>query len=143
MNLVKWEFFIFIFTYSCTQINPTEQKVYQDKKLRHGIVPYSEINLVKNKLTVRIDKESIGRGKVLYTQHCSSCHGDRGMGNGISSKLAGPPYPVDLRKTVNEVENFDFFISVSSWKGQMPGWKALLSDEERHDIANYLKTFRQ
>lgn len=130
---------------ACSRINPQEQAAYQNKSemnhVRHGIVPYSEVELVKNKVALKLDPQSVQRGKVLYEQHCLSCHGVTGIGNGPIAQESGIA-PANLRKTVKDVENFDFYMSVSNWKGEMPGWKNPLSKDQRNDIANYIKTFR-
>jgi mono/diheme cytochrome c family protein len=41
------------------------------------------------------------------------------------------------------VPEFKFYISVSQWKGQMPGWKNALDEKELEAIGHYLKKLAQ
>ncbi len=49
-------------------------------------------------------------------------------------------HPPNLAKLVQEIPNFTFFLSISQWSGQMPGWKKEYSEADREDLVNYLKT---
>jgi len=133
----------FVFLSACSQINPDAQQAYQEKKIRHGIVPH-ELMSNKNssvKVAEKTNPGSIKRGEKIYSQHCITCHGV--AGDGVGAVMHDPQRPAaNLRKTVNEVENFDFFVSVSYWKNNMPGWKNLLSDQDKSDLVSYIKTFR-
>jgi len=123
---------------SCSQINVEEQERYRQKNtdhtsFRHGIVPVSSVPVKK------FDEASASRGKILYENHCISCHGPKGEGNGpLASEQKIPPS--NLRTLVKEVPDFDFFMSVSNWKGAMPGWKEKFNQAELDDIKSYLKT---
>jgi mono/diheme cytochrome c family protein len=128
---------------SCSRINTQEQEVYQAKNLRHGIVPITNIDDKKYKINFKSDEESVTRGKQLYDQQCMQCHGANGEGVAQKMLPVGVGRPANLIKTVEEVENFDFYMSVSSWKGTMPGWKNPITDEQKRDIVNYIKTFRK
>lgn len=127
---------------SCSQINVDEQERYRKNNIdpisfRHGIVP---VSIPASAVMVKIpDGASVSRGKTLYENHCISCHGPKGEGNGplaAEQKIA----PSNLRKLVKEVPDFDFFMSVSSYKGNMPGWKNKFNEAELEDIKSYLKT---
>lgn len=123
---------------SCSQINVDEQERYRQKNtahtsFRHGIVPVSSVPVKK------FDEVSISRGKTLYENHCISCHGPKGEGNGPLAAEQKIP-PANLKKIVNEVPDFDFFMSISNWKGNMPGWKEKFTQTELDDIKSYLKT---
>ncbi len=134
-----------IFLNACSQINPDAQQAYQEKKIRHGIVPHEVMSNNKAasvKVAEKANPESIKRGEKIYSQHCIACHGV--AGDGVGAVMHDPQRPAaNLRKTVGEVENFDFFVSVSYWKNNMPGWKSLLSEQDKNDLVSYIKTFRQ
>lgn len=89
-----------------------------------------------------MSEASIARGRVLYNVNCASCHGAsrRGDGEQAAKQKHRPP---DLVKLVKEVPNFTFFLSISQWSGQMPGWKEQYSEVDREDLVNYIKSFRQ
>ncbi len=113
----------------------------RSSKMRHGIIP-RETPSKKEKINAKLTEASVMRGKALYTVNCASCHGEdgKGKGNGIEAKKQkiNPP---DLSQLVKEVPNFTFFLSISQWSGQMPGWKEKYSEGDREDLVNYIKTF--
>lgn len=125
---------------SCSRINVESQERYRQqnsdsKTLRHGIVPLSSV-LVKIP-----DDASVSRGKILYENHCIACHGPKGQGDGPKAHEQKNP-PTNLKELIKDVPDFDFFMSVSNWKGDMPGWKEKFTQTEMDDIKSYLKTFK-
>ena len=130
-----------ILSASCSRINVESQERYRQehdvvKNMRHGIVPLT----IKGVLKIP-DETSVARGKALYDNHCLSCHGENGRGNGPKA-IDQKSSPVNLQRLVQEVPDFDFFVSVSNWQGDMPGWKEKFSSTELEDIKSYLKTFK-
>lgn len=132
---------LLIMSVSCSRINVESQERYrqlhsESKTIRHGIIPLS------TKAVVKIpDEASISRGKTLYINHCLACHGESGKGNGPKA-LEQKSSPINLQKLVQEVPDFDFFISISNWQGDMPGWKEKFNSSELEDIKSYLKTLK-
>lgn len=127
---------------SCSRFNVQEHEAYQEKRIRHGLIPLETYEVAKKgNIVIKLDAASVKRGEVVYQQNCIKCHGPTGEGS--DSKEFTPPltYVANLKKAVNEVESFDFYISISNWKGTMPGWKNLLTEENKKDVANYIKTF--
>ncbi|MBI2892989.1 MAG: c-type cytochrome [Deltaproteobacteria bacterium] len=55
---------------------------------------------------------SAARGERVYRLYCSTCHGDRGDGNGPTGRRYGPPYPRDFTTGV--------FRFRSTASGQLP-----------------------
>ena len=102
--------------------------------MRHGIFPLSS-SVAKIK-----DEASIARGNAIYKNHCFSCHGETGKGDGPAAVDQKFP-PADLQRLACEVKNFKFFMSISEWQGQMPGWKEKFSDVDQEDLVAYIKTF--
>lgn len=133
---------------SCSQINTESRDYYQETQIaraqimnndrfRHGLVP-----IPHSERTVRIDRKkisqaSIARGKVLYQQHCLSCHGQNADGKGTKAKELNYR-PKDLVAIIKKVPNFKLYMMVSQWKGEMPGWKSMLNEKETEDLRNYL-----
>lgn len=121
--------FIFI---SCSTL------VASKPNTEHGII----IKLKNSKkYAERLNQDSIKRGLQLYTNHCVSCHGKTGKGDGPDA-LQRIPKPANLKKLVNEIDDFSFFMNISVWQGSMPGWKERFSPLEREDLVAYIKTFR-
>lgn len=127
---------------SCSQINRESQDYYSDKAggsdLKHGFITYTPESLPKGKAPA-INPLAAKRGAALYKKHCFSCHGNEGRGNGPLSKNLDK-LPRDLIKIAKTVPNFQFFMKVSQWKGDMPGWKNVLTHKEIIDLENYIRS---
>ncbi|WP_159077536.1 c-type cytochrome [Polynucleobacter rarus] len=65
-------------------------------------------------------KESIEKGRGIYSQNCSPCHGPQ---------MADPQGAFDLRTFPPEQRN-RFFYSVTNGKNGMPPWGGLFNKEE-------------
>lgn len=131
---------------ACARVNVQERASYAEnqKKLRHGIIP-REVSVTPKKdadrIARKLDQASIERGKRIYQQNCMSCHGETGLGDGpLGDKEMYAP--ANLRQTIKEVPDFDFFIAISEWEGSMPGWKRRFNDAELEDLKNYILTFK-
>lgn len=111
----------------------------RDKRtFRHGIIPRDATK--RERINQKLLEASTQRGKVIYAQNCAGCHGVDGMGNGEEAKKL-KMHPPDLKKLAEEVPDFTFFLSISQWSGQMPGWKDQYTETDREDLVNYIKTF--
>lgn len=133
---------------SCAQINRDSRDKYQAEhqpKLKHGIVVLKDGSVDQDakvgSLQKNLDQASVARGKALYNKHCISCHGDKGLGDGADAGKQDNP-PANLQKLAKEVANFKFFMSISQWQGEMPGWKEPFNESDREDLVSYIKTFR-
>ena len=90
---------------------------------------------------IPLDTISISNGSQLFAEHCASCHGPQGKGNGIRAGTL-TSLPADLltepHTAKHTVGNFFHWISHGIPGTDMPGYAALLSEEARWDIVNYL-----
>lgn len=120
---------------SCSRINQQSNDYYKSQHVRHGVIP------LNSSIVAQLDKASIERGKILYTRHCLSCHGEQGKGDGPDARKQ-EHRPANLQKLAREVKNFKFFMSVSQWQGDMPGWQQSFTDLENEDLVSYIKSFR-
>lgn len=134
---IKLLFYLFCIVtfFSCARINQQSKDYYRSQHIRHGVIPLSS-SLVK-----KLDEDSLARGRILYQKNCLRCHGKDGQGNGPAAQDQKRP-PANLQQLSQRVRNFKFFIGISQWQGDMPGWKDLLNDIEREDLVNYIKSFR-
>ena len=126
---------------SCSQVNKESKDYYMGKhKVRHGLIPrtFDASKMKKEKSVLAYNSKKANKGAELYKSHCIECHGKNGRGNGPKAKDMAPA-PADLVKTINEVPRFEFFMSLSQWKGEMPGWKNMFSIKETEALAHYLK----
>ena len=133
----------FLSLFSCAQINRDSRERYEAKQPpKHGIVLLNAQPADKNEvLKEKLDEASVARGKVLYNNNCLSCHGEKGLGNGPEAAKQ-PHAPANLNKLAKQVKDFKFFMSISQWQGDMPGWKEQFNEADREDLVSYIKSFR-
>ena len=88
---------------------------------------------------VQADDASIKEGKVLYMTNCKSCHGDPGKNN----VLPLVPKPSDMANAAFLSANSDgaIFDKITEGRVVMPTFKAVLSDVQRWQIVNYIRSF--
>jgi mono/diheme cytochrome c family protein len=136
MKLINSIVLIFLLA-GCSNVNTDSKEYYKFKHVpKHGIKLITESPSVKT-----VDsQESISRGKGLYQSNCLECHGPTGEGSGPTAKRLGI-FPQNLKEQVANTPNFEFYINLSEWKGEMPGWNNQFTREELKDLAAYIKTF--
>ena len=83
---------------------------------------------------------SIARGEALFGQHCISCHGDTGAGDGpLADTLPAPPANFTVHVPFHPDGVLYAWISDGIRGTGMPAWSPLLSDQERWDLVNFLR----
>lgn len=95
----------------------------------------------KVKNPVASDAASIEAGKKIYVKECNKCHGKKGMGDG--------PNSADLDKKLEPLNNAEvkgqtdgeLFWKISEGKKPMPSTKKTLTDDQRWQLINYIRTF--
>lgn len=92
--------------------------------------------------TVAVD---LAAGSRLYQQHCSSCHGARGLGDGPAAPGMDPPPPaLGSREAVADVSPALMFriLSVGIAGTPMAAWSGTLSVDERWSVIAYVNSLR-
>ncbi len=78
-------------------------------------------------------------GENVYKAKCATCHGPDGSGNtpvGKSLQVA------DLRSAaVQSKSDAELTQSVTDGKGNMPGFKGNITDDEIHAVVTFVRTF--
>ncbi len=101
-------------------------------------------NFKNMKNPVANNAESMAEGKKLYTTHCKSCHGTKGLGDG--SKAA------QLKTEAGDFSKAEFhaqsdgaiFYKSTEGRDDMPSFKKKIPDaDERWSMVNYMKTFKK
>jgi len=88
--------------------------------------------------SARLDVVSVTAGHALYEQHCQSCHGLHGHGDGPLAIL-NHMKPANLTEPhVNWHTHGDMFWWLSHGKGLMPGFADVLTVDERWHLINWL-----
>ncbi len=98
----------------------------------------------KMKNPVASDKESISAGKALYTKHCKSCHGTKGLGDGTKA--------AQLKTKCGDFSTADFqlqsdgsiFYKTSEGRDDMPSFKKKIPDQDDiWAVVNYMRTLKK
>jgi mono/diheme cytochrome c family protein/uncharacterized membrane protein len=76
--------------------------------------------------------ESVAAGKTLFNQFCASCHGSGGKGGSIGPDLTIP--------SVQSQPDGALFWKITQGKPPMPSFARILTDHQRWDVVNYIRT---
>ncbi len=113
-------------------------------KINHQPKPWPVPDAAAKKANpVKSSSESISAGKALWNQHCSSCHGKTGKGDG--SKAAQlKTQPEDLSSaTIQSQSDGSLFYKTSEGRGDMPSFKKKLPDaNDIWDLVNFMRTLK-
>lgn len=93
---------------------------------------------------VKADATSIADGKQLWLQHCTSCHGKAGKGDGPkAAQLKSLPH--DLSKAdLQSQPDGSFFYKTSEGRKDMPSFKKKIPDQDDiWSIVNYIRTLKK
>jgi copper resistance protein D len=85
---------------------------------------------------------SIANGLGLYHEHCATCHGAEGYGDGPAAASLRPrPADLTAKHTADHTAGDIFWWLTHGKKGTaMPGFQEQLSAEERWDVINFIRT---
>ena len=94
--------------------------------------------------TVKADAASIAAGKTLYGQHCASCHGKTGLGDGSKASTLETTPPDFSKAAVQGQSDGALFYKSSEGRGDMPSFKKKIPDQEDiWNLVNYMRTFKK
>ena len=84
---------------------------------------------------------TIALGQKLYTANCFTCHGENGKGDGPGG-AALEKKPADLGACIKQNNESDgsLFWKISEGRSPMVSWKGALSETQRWELVNYIKT---
>ncbi len=90
---------------------------------------------------VAATEESIMNGKALYDKNCTTCHGLSGNGYGPAAHGI-MTFPRQLWVWNNAPASADAYLYwfITNGRNEMPPWGVILSENERWDLINYIKT---
>ena len=93
---------------------------------------------------VKTSSESVSAGKALWNQHCSSCHGKTGKGDGTKTAQL-KTQPNDLTAaSFQSLSDGAIFYKTSEGRGDMPSFKKKLPDaNDIWDLVNFMRTLKK
>jgi len=82
-------------------------------------------------------------GKMLYSKHCKSCHGNKGLGDGPKAKQL-ETFPGDFSSEAFQAgTDGEIYYKSIIGRDEMPNYeKKITDDEDRWAIINYLRTLK-
>jgi mono/diheme cytochrome c family protein len=93
---------------------------------------------------VKSDAASIAAGKVLWGQHCSSCHGKAGLGDGNKAAQLETTPPDFSKAAVQGQSDGSLYFKTAEGRDDMPSYKKKIPDQEDiWNLVNYMRTFKK
>jgi copper transport protein len=90
---------------------------------------------------VPVSNESVAAGKALYMQNCAVCHGATGHGDGPAARALNPaPFDLTVHVGLHADGVLWGWITDGIPRTAMPAWKDKLTDQQRWDLVNFLRT---
>ena len=103
--------------------------------------PASEAPALTN--PVEATSESLARGEALYDSKCARCHGADGNGTGPSTHgINADPRKLWVWGSAGDAADGYLLSIISNGRTDMPPWGLVLSETERWDLVNYVKTLK-
>jgi mono/diheme cytochrome c family protein len=98
-----------------------------------------EYQKMKNPYTSAQDADKIGY--TLFSQYCSTCHGNKGQGDGVNSFLLETPVAKFTNETVKSQSDGSLYYKIVSGRNEMPTFEWIIPDEkDRWLVVNYVKS---
>ncbi|MFI5186788.1 MAG: c-type cytochrome [Chitinophagales bacterium] len=84
--------------------------------------------------------EATSEGKKIYTSYCVPCHGSKGRGDGIAAPGLSKPPADHTSDFVQKQTDGALFWIISEGNNPMPTYKTTLSETQRWQVVNYIRT---
>jgi mono/diheme cytochrome c family protein len=89
---------------------------------------------------VKGNGEATLEGKKIYTLYCATCHGSKGKGDGIAAPgLSRPPADHTSDFVQKQTDGALFWI-ITEGNNPMPTYKTTLTETQRWQVVNYIRT---
>jgi mono/diheme cytochrome c family protein len=90
------------------------------------------------------DASSVGDGKALWTQHCQSCHGKTGKGDGPKSgELKTEPGDMTAVETQKQPDGALYY-KVAEGRKDMPSFKKKIPDaDDIWSLVNFMRSLKK
>lgn len=106
--------------------------------------PWPVPDAYKNKVNpLKGDAESLVNGKTLYNQHCKSCHGTKGKGDGPKAAQLDTDCGDFTKTTFHNQTDGALFYKTYEGRKDMPAYKRKIPDaNDIWAIVNYMRTLK-
>lgn len=106
--------------------------------------PWPVPDAAKNRVNpIKSDATSIASGKELYTQHCKSCHGTKGKGDGPKAAQLDTESGDFTSATFKAQTDGALFYKTSEGRKDMPSFKKKIPEaDDNWAVVNYIRTFK-
>ena len=92
---------------------------------------------------VKSDATSVASGKTLYNQHCKSCHGTKGKGDGPKAAQLDTESGDFTLAAFQKQTDGELFYKTSEGRKDMPSFKKkIASQNDIWAVVNYMRTFK-
>jgi mono/diheme cytochrome c family protein len=89
---------------------------------------------------VGASEESIKAGEKVYAKYCIKCHGKTGNGDGPDATDLGLDPTRFSDPELQSQSDGSFYWKITVGKRPMPGYKTRLSERDRWNVINYIRT---
>ncbi|MCX6294532.1 MAG: cytochrome c [Bacteroidetes bacterium] len=98
----------------------------------------------KVKSTVKNDDAAtVSAGKEVWAANCKSCHGVKGLGDGIKAEKLEISCGDFSSKEVQGLSDGALYYKITEGRKPMPSFKEKLSDTERWQVVAYMRTLKK
>lgn len=92
---------------------------------------------------INANRRSANRGRRIFAQRCAVCHGDKGAGDGPAGKSISPQVADLTAYEVQDQSDGALYWKIGEGRVAMPAWKAILDDDERWNLVNYIRSLKE
>lgn len=97
----------------------------------------------KKKSTVKMDDATTKAGKDIWTQHCKSCHGVKGLGDGAKAEKLEISAGDFSSAETQDLSDGALYYKITDGRKPMPSFKEKLSDTERWQVVAFMRTLKK
>ncbi len=89
------------------------------------------------------NEDAIKKGKKLYSQNCTICHGAKGKGDGMAGAALKPKPANFTLESIQSQSDGAIFWKLSEGRSPMAAFKGMLSEEQRWQLVTYIRTLKK
>jgi mono/diheme cytochrome c family protein len=95
----------------------------------------------KMKNPVAPNADNLAAAKAIWMDKCANCHGEKGAGDGPEAEMYTPaPAALNDAHMMSGMTDGEIFYKITEGRKPMPSFKKQLTDEERWELVNFVRT---